>query len=194
MQRITLTTLALALCASPAFSQDVTFTGKVEDVSGTTNQFVLDCTDTQLTSAFFNLNLFVDQQVRISGQWNGSAGNPSVSVTDIEVIPEVFEIGGGAKIGETSSLGFIAAPGSQALGFISLDTSFTPFGDGVIFLDQNLIVHTASVTVGGAGVLQIPFQIPNNQALIGLDIFGQGAVIGGGFVTLTNPDCKTISD
>ncbi|QDU68333.1 hypothetical protein [Engelhardtia mirabilis] len=195
MQTTLLAPIALFVLSTSALAQEVTFTGKVEDVSGTTNQFVLGCTDTQLTSAFFNLNLFVGEQVQITGQWNGSAANPSVAVDAISVVPEVFEIGGGTKIGKTSTLGFTAAPGSGALGFISLNTSFTPFGaEGVIFIDQSQIVLSASGTVGGAGVLQIPFQIPNSPALVGLDIYGQGAVVAGGLVSLTNPDCKTIDN
>ena len=187
--------LTLFALSAPAFAQEVTFDGKVEDVSGTTNQFVVDCTDTQLTSGLFDLNLFVGQQVEITGQWNGSAANPSVNVTAIQVVPEVFEIGGGAKIGKTSTLGFTAPTGSTVIGFISLDTSFEPFGaDGAIFLDQSQIVLSRTGVVGGAGIIQMPFQIPNNPALVGLDIYGQGAVVNGGFISVTNPDCKTIDD
>lgn len=183
----------LATLTTPALAQEVSFTGEIEDVSGTTNQFILDCTGTSLTSSAFNLNQFFDVNVQITGQWNGSATNPSVEVTAITPVPEVFEIGGGAKIGETSNLGFFASPGSQVIGFISTGTGFDPFGsDGVIFLDQNQVVLSMSGTVGGSGNIQMPFQIPNNPSLIGLEIYGQGAVSNAGGFTLTNPDCKEI--
>ena len=185
--------LAAAALTCPTFAQDVTFRGKVEDVSGTTNQFVLDCTNTKLTSVAVDLNLFIGQMVEITGPGNGSSATPEVLVNTIAVTPETFEIGGGAKIGETSTLGFTGAPGDLALGFISLGVSFQPLpGAGVIFLDQSKIVVNRSGIVGPTGILQLPLAIPNNPALIGLDIYGQGALIGGGFLQLTNPDCKTI--
>ena len=112
MRRSLSLTLALSLAAlltAPADAQSVTFRGKVEDVSGTQNQFVVDCTTTSLTSTAFNLNLFVGQQVEITGDWNGSVGSPSVNVQAIAVVPEVFELGGGAKIGEELKVGDVVA-------------------------------------------------------------------------------------
>lgn len=189
------TALTLALASPAALAQTVTFDAKVEDVSGTQNQFFADCTNTQLTSGLFNLNQFVGQQVELTGQWNGSTANPSVDVTAIQVVPEVFEIGGGAKIGETSNLSFAAQPGAAVIGFVSLAPSFTPFGTSdVIFIDQNQIVLSRTGTVGGTGLVELPFGIPNSPALLGLDIYGQGAVVAGGVVALTNPDCKTIDN
>ena len=197
MQSITSLTLALSLSAAmamPADAQSVTFRGKVEDVSGTQNQFILDCTNTSLTSAAFNLNLFVGQQVEITGQWNGSNMAASVNVAAIAVVPEVFELGGSAKIGDEIKVGFIATPGDLAFSRICLAPAFTNFGSsGVLFVDLG---QTAIGTVGvipGGGILQHTLQIPNDPNLIGLEVFAQGALIDGlGLLTLTNPDCKTI--
>jgi hypothetical protein len=186
---------ALLTLVPAASAQDVTFRGKVEDVSGTTNQFVVDCTGTRLTSGLFNLNLFVGQQVEISGDWNGSTANPSVDVTAIAPVPESFEIGGGGKIGQVNNLTFGGQPGAAAFGFVSTQTGFTPINGGVIFLGTGNIVFQTAGTIGGAGVLQLPMPIPNNPALIGLDIFGQGALSdAAGNLTLTNPDCKQLDN
>jgi hypothetical protein len=195
MTRLPFAAAALWLAAPAAFAQTVTFDAKVEDVQGTQNQFFADCTDTQLTSSLFNLNTFVGQQVRITGQWNGSTANPSVVVTAIQGVPEVFEIAGGAKIGETSALGFTAQPGAAVIGFLSLAPSFAPFGStDVIFLDASQVVLSRTGTIGGTGVLELPFAIPNSPVLVGVELYGQGAVVAGGFVNLTNPDCKTIDN
>lgn len=195
MNPISIGIAALVLAAS-ASAQSVTFNGKVEDVSGTQNQFFVDCTDTRLTSTAFNLNLFVGQQTRITGTWNGSAANPSVNVTDIQVIPEVFELGGGAKIGGVLKVGFIGTPGDLAISRIALQPGFAPIdGAGVLFLDMSTAVAGTSGIIPGGGILQTNLPIPNNPALIGLEIYGQGATITPeGVVTVTNPDCKTLDD
>ena len=195
MQRFTHTLAVLTVLASASQAQEVTFRGKVEDVQGTFNQFFLDCTDTQLTSAAFNLNPFVGQVVEISGQWNGSGANPSVDVTAIAPATETFEIGGGAKLGEVSTLGFTGAPGSNVLGFVSLAPSFVPFdGNNTVLIDLNQTVVTRTGTIGGTGIVQLGFGIPNNPALGGLEIYGQGGILQGGAWTLTNPDCKEIDN
>lgn len=189
--------LALLGLAGTPLAQEVTFLGKVEDVQGTANQFVLDCNGASLSSTLFDLNLFVGQQVEITGQWNGSFFSPAVVVESIQSALENFEIGGGAKIGETSRLGFTGTPGDTAVGFLSTGSGFFPvLGNSAVFLiDPTEIRLTSSGVIGGAGILEIPFLIPNNAALIGVDMFGQGAFVApDGTITLTNPDCKQISD
>ncbi|MDF1800420.1 MAG: hypothetical protein P1V81_14675 [Planctomycetota bacterium] len=197
MRRLLSLTLLLSLTAAmtlPADAQSVTFRGKVEDVSGTQNQFFVDCTNTSLTSGAFNLNLFVGQQVEITGQWNGSTAAPSVDVAAIAVVPEVFELGGGAKIGDELKVGFIATPGDLAISRITVAPSFTDLGaSGVVFVDLSKTVIGTTGVIPGGGILQHTLQIPNDPSLVGLEIFGQGALIDSlGNLTLTNPDCKTI--
>ena len=193
--KLPLASLALLFSATVAQAQEVTFRGQVEDVSGTANQFIVDCTNTSLTSAVFNLNLFLDQEVEITGQWNGSSINPSVSVEAIQAVPEVFEIGGGAKLGEFSSLGFTTQPGTPVFGFLSLAPGFTPFGaDSVILIDTTQVVLTRSGVVGGSGILELPFFIPDSPGLIGLELFAQGATLEAGGFVVTNPDCKTVDE
>ena len=194
--KLSLSLLPLSLLALSALSaaQDVTMRGKVEDVSGTTGQFFLDCTDVDLSSGIFDLNLFVSQQVEIQGTWNGSVTNPSVIVNAIQVVPETFEIGGGGKIGELAHPTVTGAPGSLAVTFASFSTSFVPFGGaGTGFLGGN-VFPTGAGTIGGTGILQLDIPVPDDTSLIGVEIYGQGAIVGGGFVTLTNPDCKELDD
>ena len=185
---------AALLFAATTNAQQVSFVGKVEDVSGTTNQFFVDCTNAQLTSGI-NLNPFNGEMVSITGMWNGSVGSPSVNVDTIELAAETFEIGGGAKIGDDSNLSFIGQPGDNVVGFLATGSSFIPTVDQVIMIDPTKIRLTLAGTIGGSGILEMQFFIPNNPALIGFEIFGQGAFVADdGTVTLTNPDCKEISD
>jgi hypothetical protein len=186
--------LSLLLFTPLAAAQSVMLRGKVEDVSGTTGQFIVDCTNVDLSSAAFNLNLFVGSQTEIHGTWNGSSTNPAVVVTAIQLVPETFEIGGGGKIGETAKPTVTGAPGSLATTFASTSTSFAPLGAwGSVFLGGNPF-HTGTGTIPGGGTLELAIQIPNDPTLVGVDVFGQGAIIDtvGGTVLLTNPDCKTL--
>lgn len=63
----------------------------------------------------------------------------------------------------------------------------------MLLLDALQIRLSASGTIGGTGLLEISFSIPNKPALIGLDVFGQGAFATNAGFALTNPDCKDIS-
>ena len=185
---------AILTITSLANAQDVTFKGKVEDVSGTAGQFVVDCTSVDLSSTAFNLNLFVGQQVEIQGTWNGSVANPAVVVNAIQSVPESFELGGGGKIGDVAQPTVTAAPGSLAFTFASLSTSFLPLGSaGVGFLGGNPF-KTGSGTVGGAGILELNVPIPNDPSLIGVTVYGQAIVVdpGTGAFEFTNPDCKEL--
>ena len=184
----------LLLASGVATAQTVQFRGKVEDVSGTTNQFFVDCTDTDLSSAAFNLNLFVGQQTLITGTWNGSVSAPAVLVTDIQVVAETFEIGGGGKIGDEAKPSVTGAPGSLGFTFGSLSTSFLPLGGfGVGFLGGNPF-STGSGTIPGGGTLELSIPIPNDPSLIGVDVYGQALIANPvtGAAFLTNPDCKEL--
>lgn len=183
----------LLLSASAVSAQQLSFRGKVEDVSGTANQFFVDCTDVDIQSSTINLNAFVGLQTQITGNWNGSAASPLVDVTAIQAVSETFEIGGGGKIGQQATFRVDGAPGSPFAMFSSLGTSFFPFRSGVVLLDLGTLNLIGTGVIGGAGNVEIKVQVPNNPALIGLTVFGQGAIgMGGGNVLLTNPDCKTL--
>ncbi len=179
-----------------ASAQSVTLRGKVEDVSGNPGQFFLDCTNVDLSSADFDLNLFVGAQTEIHGTWNGSSTSPAVLVTAIQVVPESFDLGGGGKLGSIAKPSVTGAPGSLAVTYASTSTSFAPLGAWGTALLGGSPFLTGSGTIGGTGTLELVITIPNDPTLAGVDIFGQGAVVDlvAGTVLLTNPDCKTLSN
>ncbi|MGH7149057.1 MAG: hypothetical protein ACREIU_00085, partial [Planctomycetota bacterium] len=170
---------ALLGIAGSAAAQPVTFRGKVEDVSGTSNQFVVDGTNTQLASATINLNAFVGQQVLIDGVWNGSSAAPSVSVQSIAIVPRTFEVGGNGSIGEEIRFGAFGAPGDAAVLAAALQPTFLPLpGLGVAFLDPLNLIVVGTGTIGQDGNFEVVVPIPNNPAFVGLDVRGQGAISG----------------
>lgn len=185
--------LALFTLSSLAAAQSVTVRGKVEDVSGAPGQFILDCTNVDLSSSNFDLNQFVGAQVELQGTWNGSTASPAVLVTALQSVGESFEIGGSGQIGTLAKPSVTGTPGSLAITFASLSSSFVPTaGFGTVLLG-GIPFHTGSGTIPAGGTRELSVLIPNDSALIGIDIFGQGAIIAAGTVQLTNPDCKTFS-
>jgi hypothetical protein len=184
--------LASTVLAVPAWSQTVSFRGKVEDAGG--GGFQVGCTNTMLTSGTFNLNAFVGMQVEATGVWNGSVASPSVDVTAMARTAETFEIGGGVKIGDTARFGVTGSPGDVAAAFLGFAAGFVPTPmAGVFFLGGPTFLLGSGV-VPPIGQLEIDLPIPANPALVGLELFGQGILSQqAGGVFFTNPDCKTIS-
>ena len=193
-----LLSFSLALLLSvPAFGQQsVRFRGKVEDVSGTFNQFVLDCTDVRLTSATVALLPLVGQQGEIQGTYNGNALNPSVEVTSFTPLAEDFEIGGGGKIGDVAKFEVRGAPGDSALIFGGPGSGFVPLPvAGAVLVDPFQVELIGIAPIPATGLLQFDSPIPNDPALVGVTYHGQALLTlsGGGF-RLTMNDCKTLSN
>lgn len=185
---------ALCALASTALAQDVHFRGKIEDVSGT-SQFVVDCTNVQLTSSSINLSGLVGQQVEIDGTWNGSFSSPSVEVTATTPVTDDFEIGGSTKIGEMAQVEVLSDPGDNVNVYGSLDPGFFPLPlTGAVLIDPSTAELIASGTVTVGGVLQLDSMIPNEPALVGLSYYGQAVVLElGGGVHMTTNDCVTFT-
>lgn len=186
--------LALLAVTEAASAQAVSFRGKVENVPGTANQFVVDCTDTQLASPTIALNAFAGQQVTIGGLWNGSATSPSVLVQTIAIVPRTFEIGGNGSIGGVARFRAFGATGDAALLVAAAQPSFLPFpGTGVVFLDVQVLAVLGTGPIGPNGNFEIVVPVPNEPAFVGATVLGQGAIFGptAGLV-VSNPDCKTI--
>lgn len=185
----------LVAAAAEASAQSVALRGKVEDVQGTAGQFFVDCTKVQLTSGVIDLNAFVGQQVSLQGNWNGSFAAPSIAVAALQPVATSFEIGGGAKIGGTANFHVFGTPGDIAVPALAVGSGFTPFGAaGSILVDlQGAFVFAAQV-IPGVGQTQLPLAIPNDPALVGVEVFGQAGIFspGSGALLVTNPDCKTI--
>ncbi len=187
-----LTLTASLLLASTAVAQEVTFRGKDEDVSGTQNQFFVDCTDVDLTSALFDLNDFIGMQTLITGTWNGSRVSPAVLVSDISVVPETFEIGGGGKLGDDMTFGITGPDGAFAAAFFSMDSDFLNLRQGVVLIDLARSSKIAQGTIPPIGNIEWTVTIPNDPTLVGLTGYGQGFYVSGGRLTITNPDCKEV--
>ena len=190
----TLVAVAVLALPSVASAQQVTFLGQVEDVSGQQNQFFVDCTNTQLTSAL-DLNPFVGQQTQITGQWNGSFISPSVDVTSITIVPETFEVGGNGDLGGELTFGVTHTPGSFTIMYASFGVGFAPLPSGVWFLDFSTMLRVTSGTIPGVGNLERKVNVPNDPALQDVTVYGQALIVEpGGNALLANSDCKTLGD
>ena len=188
--------LSLVLLSLPtvaAAQQQVTLRGKVEDVSGTANQFVVDCSNTALTSSTINLNAFVGQQVLLEGTQVGTAQLPHVVVTAITPVAEIFEIPGNPEVGDTLRFGVTYTPGTRVLFYASLGSGLVRFGRaGSFMLDPASAVLGASGVISQPGQLETSMALPNELTLVGRTAFAQALLRSGGQLLLSNPDCKTI--
>ncbi len=184
----------LCLLASITTAQNVTFRGQVEDVQGTQNQFVVDCSNVQLVAPAINLQTFVGLQTEITGTWNGSSVAPSVTVSAIQAVAESFEIGGKGEIGDELTFGVTGPVGRPTAMFASLGSTFAPLaGAGAVFIDLGIARPIASGIIPGGGNLQVKVAIPNNPNLVGTTVYGQAGILAApGQIFLTNNDCKTL--
>jgi len=188
-------TVATVLFTSLASAQNVHLRGQIEDADVGFG-FVIDCTDIALTSSAVDLNQFMDMHFEADGVFNGSATAPAIDITSIQVVPKSFSISGGASIGGRMDFVATANPGDMAILAASLDSGATLLGSSVLMLDPQsmLVLGTVVANVNGEGKISI--HLPSNQALVGLEVFGQAAIFpsAGGPYYLSNPDCKTISN
>ncbi len=181
----------LGLSASLVSAQEVLLRGKVEDVQGTNNFFV-DCTNVGLQSNAFNLNLFVGQQTEIRGTNIGTPQSPLINVTDIQVIPRIFEIGGNGSIGRELQLEVAGTPGDRVWIFPASGSGYSPIRNWGTFLLDAVNPAFAAGVIPGNGLLQIQVNIPNNPNLVGVTVYGQALLETGAGILLSNADCKTI--
>lgn len=179
--------------ALPATAQQVTLRGEVEDVPRSPGQFVLNFTEVKLIGAGASLGALAEQKVVLTGEWDGNAATPTVVVTSASPSTETFEIDGALKVGGACSIALIGTPGTPAFGYLSTSLDFVPLPNGeVALIDFTRIVFSVATTIPGSGEREVPFSIPNNPALAGLQIFGQGAFLSGGFIEVSNPYSATI--
>lgn len=172
----------------------MTLRGKVEDASGSSGQFLVECTNVDLQSSTINLNALVGSQTVITGAWNGSSTSPLVQVTEIGIVTETFEIGGSSKIGENAIFSITGSPTSVFAMYSSAGTFFQPFRNaGAVMLDPGTLHQVAFGVIGSEGNFQVKVPIPNNPDLIGITVYGQGVKSPGvGSYFLTNADCMTV--
>lgn len=184
--------LSVFLLCSVAAAQDVTLRGKVEDVRGT-RQFVVDCTDTHLTSSRFDLNAYVGQHVVLKGTRIAGPGVPLVEVISIALAKEIFEIPGNPAIGQKLRFSATYTPGSRVIFYAALGSGFRGLGRaGTFLLDPRSSFRASTGIIPALGQLETAIRMPDDPALVGLTAYGQAAILSGGALFFSNPDCKTI--
>ena len=155
----------------------------------------LEATNVTLTGDVSLLDSFEGQDVTLVGDLTSSPQNPTVAVTSISPGVETFEIDDPARIGTESSLEVRGTPGRTAFGFLSLAQGFFRLRSGeVLLIDPSDIPVQGSGPIPGNGELEITFDIPNDPSLVGLEVFGQGAIFTGSGVQLTNAYMVTVQN
>lgn len=180
-------------------AQTVNFRGKVEDGESVCYYcpgfgFVIDGTKTTLTSSTISLLPFVGQQVIGTGVWNGSTTSPNIFVLSMSLVAESFSIGGGASIGDSLQFTVAGSANDVCVAVGSLGSGFTNFGPlGICFLGFPTLLILGDGVADSSGEFSVDVEIPNLPALIGLNIFGQGAILPvNGAAYLSNLDMKTL--
>ena len=187
---LVLASLALAV---PAAAQQNTLRGEVDTAIG--NRVVLADTDVTLSGNLSAL-LATEGPVELLGEFVGPMDSPTFSVTSISPGVETFDIAEVPRIGGSSYLEVSGAPGELAFGFLSLGQGVTPLLNGeVLLVDAGQVVVRGSGRIRADGSFEVPFTVPNDPTIVGMQVFGQGVVFrnNGGF-ELTNPDRATIID
>jgi hypothetical protein len=181
------------LLATTLTAQTHTLRGKVEDVSGTTNQFYLDGTNIPLVSSVLNLNAWQGQQAVLQVVDVGSASAPVLRVDGAVATTKVMDMGN-LRLGQSSTFEVTAPAGSAAFMFLDFlsNTGFTPFGGFGVWLLGASPYLMASGFTGGQNQFQVQFATPNNPALVGLSITSQALVGDHGNWFFSNPDNKSV--
>lgn len=153
-------------------------------------QYVIKFVGTQLQSTDVNLNLYQNSSCTLQGTWNGSV----LTVTSAVASADTFSIGGNGHLGNVFHFTTAAASGDFAANLVALGSGQTQvFGNQLFLLDPATTLVLAAGPVGGGGQLSSDLPIPNNPALVGLRVFGQGLVLKpNGAIKLSNVDAKEV--
>jgi hypothetical protein len=174
-------------------AQTDTLRGKIEDVPGTTNQFVLDGTNMPLFSSALNLKLWVGQNAIMQVVNVGTATVPVIRIDSAVPTKQVMDMGN-LRIGQTSNQEVLAPAGSAAFIFLDFasNTGFLPFGGfGVWLLGTSPHLFAGGIT-NALNSFQAPFAVPANRALIGMELTSQAFVGDHGNWFFSNLDYETI--
>ena len=187
--------LPLACLAAGLTAQTVTLRGKIEDVSGTANQFYVDGTNLPAVSTALNLNTWVGQQAILQVVNTGSPTAPVLRVDAAVATTKVMDMGN-LKIGDSSTFEVTAPQGSAAFMFMDFqaNTGFTPAGAlGCWLLGPSPYLLAGGIT-NAQNQFQVQFATPNNPQLIGLSVTSQAFVGDHGNWFFSNVDNKVVED
>lgn len=195
--RLTSLLFTTAALAAPIFAQQVEVQCQLADGRQTGcyycpgYQFVIKFVGTQLQSTAVNLNLYQNSSCFLQGTWNGTV----LTVTSAVAAPDTFSIGGNGHIGNRFHFTTSAATGDIALNLVALGTAQNLlFGNQFFMLNPLTTQPLDAGIVGGGGQFTTDLDVPNNPALIGLRVFGQGLVLQqGGSIKLTTIDAKEVN-
>lgn len=192
MRTLSLLSLTTVLATHLA-AQTVTLRGKVEDVSGTSNQFFLDGTNLPVVSTTLNLNTVVGQQAIMQVVDIGTPGAPVIRVDSSAPAPTVMDMGN-LRLGQSSTFEVNAPAGSAAFMFMDfqVNTGFLPagvLGTWLLGLSPHLL---AGGITNGQNQFEAQFFTPPNPQLLGLRITSQAFVGDHGTWFFSNPDNKTV--
>lgn len=167
--------------------------GDVEDITNTTTQFYLKCTNIPLVSTALNLNTLLANNWILQVVNVGTAANPILSVQQATATTKVFEMGN-LRLNRAARWQINAAPGSFGVMLLDLTarTRYTPLGSiGTWLLSANAGV-VASGTTNSLGVFETSVTMPNLPALVGASFTSQALVANANGILLSNADCKDV--
>jgi len=184
-----------AFVADAATAQTVTIRGKVEDVSGTQNQFYLDGTDIPVVSNVLNLNAWQGQQAFLDVVDIGTAAAPMLRIDAAVATTKMMDMGN-LRLGQNKTWEVFAANGAFAFVFFdwTVNTGFLPIpgfvgawmlGLNPAFLDGGVVTQ---------GRFQTSFTMPNLPALLGTRVSSQALVANNGALEFSNLDQKEIEN
>lgn len=193
---------AAALLASNLVAQVVTLRGEVTNGRETGcyycpgYDYVIKWIGTRLDPSVVNLAPYLDQQVEIVGNWNGSLTVPIVTVTSIRVVAESFSISGSNSIGTRMDFNAIAPQGDRAAHVLAFGRSFAPlYLPLVMSLDPALSSVLGFGPTNGNNEFKARLPIPADPSIVGVRVYGQALIVpqSGAPWYFTNPDSKLIT-
>lgn len=187
--------IATTCLAAGLTAQTVTLRGKIEDVSGTSNQFFVDGTNLPAVSGALNLNAWVGQQAILQVVDVGTPTAPVIRVDAAVATTKVMDMGN-LDIGDSSTFEVNAPQGSAAFMFMDFraNTGFTPAGSlGCWLLGPSPYLLAGGIT-NSQNQFEVQFATPNDPQLIGLSITSQALVGDHGNWFFSNTDNKVVED
>ncbi len=155
-------------------------------------EHVIKLVGTRLVSTSVNILAYHDQDVVMTGTWNGTV----VDVTSIQPTVESFSLSGQGRIGRRLDFSTVGPIGALAVNCAALGSGFAvPAADLALQLQPASLVVMGAGTIGGGGEFKVRLDIPDEPALVGLRLFGQALVVpaqGGAYTT--NVDSRDIAN